>query len=242
MGDCLIARFIWRIRREIAWKKKSMFTGNSYNHFIKNIDAVKSTKNNKNWQHLWTMRHEMEQITQENVTMATVTNSLREIVRSHENKTVELQDKNASMYTDIHQLCQYMQQISGECFLSEDEDAMYSASNLSAMVSAVKQKALSISSSRSSLHANDEDEYAIINHDDHANESENEDSDMNADDDARSDVELDAGDVNETNKACPICEQEFNTIVWRYECTSCQSYHCSICAPIRKKNKTRSQK
>merc|ERR1712129_553174 len=45
------------------------------------------------------MRHEMEQITQENVTMATVTNSLREIVRSHENKTVELQDKNASMYT-----------------------------------------------------------------------------------------------------------------------------------------------
>merc|ERR1712003_197499 len=116
------------------------------------------------------MRHEMSQITQENVTMATVTNSLREIVREHQDKTIELQSKNASMYKDIHQLCQYMQQISGECFLSEDEDAMYDASNLSEMVSAVKRNALSISSSRSSLHANDEDEYAIINH-----ESENED-------------------------------------------------------------------
>merc|ERR1740123_204937 len=143
----------------------------------------------------------MSQITQENVTMASVTNSLREIVREHQDKTMELQTKNASMYTDVHELCQYMQQISGECFLSEDEDAMYNAENLSEMVSAVKQKALSISSSRSSLHANDEDEYAIINH-----ESENEDSDlhMNNADDARSD----AGDLNETNKACPICEQE----------------------------------
>merc|ERR1712176_1141420 len=113
------------------------------------------------------MRHEMSQITQENVTMATVTNSLREIVREHQDKTIELQSKNASMYTDVHELCQYMQQISGECFLSEDEESMYNAESVSEMVSAVKQKALSISSSRSSLHNNDEDEYAIIDHEDH---------------------------------------------------------------------------
>merc|ERR1712130_322933 len=162
------------------------------------------------------MRREMSQITQENVTMATVTNSLREIVRNHEDKTIELQSKNASMYTDIHQLCQYMQQISGECFLSEDEDAMYDASNLSEMVSAVKQKALSISSSRSSLHNNDEDEYAIIEHEDHQNENE-----------------VNAEDTNVDSKDCPICDQGFNTMVWKYKCTACHKLHCSLCAPIR---------
>ena len=137
------------------------------------------------------MRHEMSQITQENVTMATVTNSLREIVREHQDKTIELQSKNVSMYTDIHDLCQYMQQISGECFLSEDEESMYDASTLSEMVSAVKQKALSISSSRSSLHNNDEDEYAIIEHADHQNENEND-----VDDDV--DSKVDGNNANES--------------------------------------------
>ena len=37
------------------------------------------------------IRHEMSQLTQENVTMATVTNSLREIVREHQDKTNKLE-------------------------------------------------------------------------------------------------------------------------------------------------------
>merc|ERR1711920_146801 len=160
----------------------------------------------------------MSQITQENVTMATVTNSLREIVREHQDKTMELQSKNASMYTDVHELCQYMQQISGECFLSEDEESMYNAESVSEMVCAVKEKALSISSSRSSLHNNDEDECAIIDHADHQNNKEDEEKDLKIE-----------------NKECPVCEQAFNTMVWKYRCTACNKHHCSICAPIRDK-------
>jgi len=161
------------------------------------------------------MRHKMSELTQENVTMATVTNSLREIVREHQDKTDQLQTQNQSMYKDIHELCQYMQEISGEAFLSEDEENMYSAQNVSELLSAVKQKALSISSSRSSLNQEpqqnnaeneDEHEYAIIDH---------------------------ADNHNDDIKECPICEQGFNEMVWKYKCITCDKYHCSLCAPVR---------
>ena len=155
------------------------------------------------------MRHEMSQLTQENVTMATVTNSLREIVRQHQDKTNKLNSKNESMYKDIYELCQYMQQISGETFLSQDEENIYNSTNIAEMVNAVKQKALSISSSRSSLH-----------------DGLQEDNDNNNNDD-------DDYDIIDINNKCKICQQEFNQMAWKYKCIKCNQHHCSLCAPIR---------
>ena len=39
-----------------------------------------------------------------------------------------------------------------------------------------------------------------------------------------------------TNKQCPICEQEFNQMKWKYKCVKCDKHHCSLCAPIRDNN------
>jgi len=164
------------------------------------------------------MRHEMSQIAQENTTMATVTNSLREIVRGAEEKTQRLETQNEAMYRDIHELCQYMQQISGEPLLSEDEENRFSASNLGQMVSAVKQKVLSMSSSMSSLHREDEPA------DDAQRDSDAEEEGFTMVDHSEQSV----------CRQCPICEQEFNQMVWKYKCVTCQHFHCSICAPIRK--------
>merc|ERR1719206_14281 len=167
------------------------------------------------------MRHEMSQITQENVTMATVTNSLRAIVRDHQNQTHKLEAQNEAMFGDLRELCTHVQTISGETLLTDTERAHYSAANLSQMVSAVTHKALSISSSRSSLHREPM----------HETEHENDE------DDEEEYVNLPSPEKEKAMaivKACPICEQEFNQMVWKYKCVRCDSYHCSLCAPIRK--------
>jgi len=166
------------------------------------------------------MRHEMSQITQENTTMATVTNSLREIIRDQESK-------NEAMYKDVQELCQYIQHISGETFLSEDEENMYTASTLGQFVSAVKQKALSISSSRSSLHRPD-----VEQRDEEGSNGEH-DEDEDGDDEEYTMIDHNAENLKEQVKECPICEQEFNQMVWKYRCVICEHFHCAICAPIR---------
>jgi len=193
------------------------------------------------------MRHEMSQITQENVTMATVTNSLKEIVREHQDKTYKLETQNEAMYKDIYELCQYMQQISGETFLSEDEGNMYNPGNVAQMVSMVKQRALSISSSRSSLqHENDtqehEEEEDIEANPSSARHSYSERVQDPTDNDEEEYDIIDAETASDHRGQCPICEQEFNTMVWKYECTKCGHLHCSICAPMRVTNDSDNKK
>ena len=206
------------MEREVAlWRSKVQSFYSKYRR------AKEQKEQNKLATFMDGMRHEMTQITQENTTMATVTNSLREIVREQE-------DKNESMYKDMQELLQYMQQISGETFLSEDEENMYSATNLGQLVSAVKQKALSISSSRSSLHRENEPR----NEQENDSDSENGDEEDHVNEEEEyTMIDHDEDNLKEKVKECPICEQEFNQMVWKYKCVSCDQFHCAICAPIR---------
>lgn len=200
------------MEREVAlWRSKVQSFYSKYRR------AKEQKEQNKLATFMDSMRHEMSQITQENTTMATVTNSLREIVREQE-------DKKEAMYRDMQELLQYMQQISGETFLSEDEENMYSASNLGQLVSAVKQKALSISSSRSSLHRENEPRNVQENDSDGDHEDEEEEYTI---------IDHNEENSKEKVKECPICEQEFNQMVWKYKCVSCDQFHCAICAPMR---------
>merc|ERR1712013_834606 len=211
-------------QRDSMRKEVAVYRTKLASFYSKYQRSSEQKEQNKLAEFMDNMRHEMSQITQENVTMATVTNSLRGIVRDHQNKTHKLEAQNEAMFADIHELCRHVQEISGETLLSEDEQGMYSASNLSQMVSAVKHKALSISSSRSSLHR--EPTQCDVKHSDVETEDEDEEYAM---------VNAPTPDGKEAMvKQCPICEQEFNQMVWKYKCVRCDSYHCSLCAPIRK--------